>query len=166
MCAPMLVGVPPPKFPKNQPVEDESQIHTWNTDMKYYSKYLIYLCVPWLDESVPLFGRSAKGFCLLVNAWNNKSSTFIKHQRFPFLSNFMSKWHRSSHKKTAATSWRQGNVDWWSEMKKAKQNTSPSAEMATAMGKVTDMDDKAAGQLSSTDLHCIIMAAMEGKNKQ
>jgi hypothetical protein len=35
--------------------------------MRYYSKYLIDLCVPWSDESGLLFERSAKGFCELVN---------------------------------------------------------------------------------------------------
>lgn len=90
--------------------------------MKYYSKYLIDLCVPWSDESELLFERSAKGFCELVNTWNRKSATFIERQRFHFLSNFMSKGNRSSHNEIAATAWRQRNADWWSEMKKTKQN--------------------------------------------
>ena len=47
--------------------------------MKYYSKYLIDLCVPWSGESRLLFKRSAIGFCLLVNKWNRKSATFIEH---------------------------------------------------------------------------------------
>ncbi len=46
---------------------------------------------------------------------------------------------------------------------KSKQNSSPSAKMATSMGETTDMDDEAAGRLSSTDLHRIVMAAMEGE---
>ena len=85
MCTPMLAGAPPPKFPGNRPIDDdESRIHIWDRDMKYYSKYLIDLCVPWSGESRLLFERSATGFCLLVNEWNRKSATFIERQRYRF----------------------------------------------------------------------------------
>ncbi len=110
--------------------------------MKYYAEYLINLCVPWSDESLPSFERSAKGFCLPVHAWSSKSATFIECQHFHFLSNFVSKGHRSSHNETAATTWRQCNTDWWSEMKTAKHDTSP---LVKAMDKATDLDDEAAG---------------------
>jgi hypothetical protein len=118
MCTPMLAGAPPPKFPANLLVEDESLIPKWNKDMQYYSKYLIDLCVPWSDESLPTFERSPEGFCLLISTWNKKSATFLERQLFQFLSNFMSKGHRSSHNENAATAWRQHNADWWSEMKR------------------------------------------------
>ncbi len=159
----MLAGAPPPKFPGNRPIKDESRISKWITDMKYYAEYLINLCLPWSDESLPSFERSAEGFCSLVHAWSSKLATFIERQRFHFLSNFMSKGHQSSHKKTAATVWRQCNTDWWSEMKTAKHDTSP---LAKAMDKATDLDDKAACRLSSTDLYPITTAALEGHNKQ
>ncbi len=68
MCTQMLAGAPPTKFPGNQPIEDESRISKWITDIKYYAEYLINLCVPWPDESLPFIERSAKGFCLLVHA--------------------------------------------------------------------------------------------------
>ncbi len=48
-------------------------------------------------------------------------------------------------------------------MKMAKHDTSL---LAKVMDKATDLDDKAAGQISSTDLLSIIMAALEGHNKQ
>jgi hypothetical protein len=64
----------------------------------------------------------------------------------------MSKGHQSSHNKTAATAWHQRNTDWWSEMKMAKHDTSP---LAKAMDNATDLDDEAAGQLSSTNLYLI-----------
>jgi hypothetical protein len=131
--------------------------------MKCYAEYLINLCVPWPGESFPFFERSAEGFCLLVHAWSSKSTTFIERQHFCFLSNFMSKGHQSSHNKTAATAWCQCNTDWWSEMKTAKHDTFP---LAKAMDKGSDLDDKAAGQLSSTDLYRITTAALEGHNKQ
>ncbi len=51
MCTPMLAEAPPPKFSGNCPIKDESRISKWITDMKYYAKYLIDLCVPWPDES-------------------------------------------------------------------------------------------------------------------
>jgi hypothetical protein len=127
------------------------------------NNYLINLGVPWSDKSLPSFERSAKGFCLLVHAWSSKSATFIEPQRFCFLSNFMSNEHQSSHNKTAATAWRQSNTNWRSEMKTAKHDTSP---LAKAMDKGTDLDDKATGQLRSTDLYRITMAALEGHNKQ
>ncbi len=91
ICTPMLAGTPPPKFPGNQPIDNESRIHTWNIEMRYYSNYLIDLYVPWSDESRLLFERSAMDFSKLVNTWNRKSATFIERQRFCFLSNFMSK---------------------------------------------------------------------------
>jgi hypothetical protein len=131
--------------------------------MKYYSKYLIDLCVPWSDESEFLFERSAKGFCKLLNTWNRKSASFIERQRFRFLSNFMSKGNRSNHNKIAATAWRQRHADWWSEMKKAKQNL---AKSTTPINQTTNLNDEAAGRLSHSDLHHIITAALEGKQKQ
>jgi hypothetical protein len=65
------------------------------------------LCVPWLEESSPLFERSTNGFCSLTNAWNKKSATFIERQRFCVLSNFMTKGNWSSHNETAASAWQQ-----------------------------------------------------------
>jgi hypothetical protein len=50
--------------------------------MKYYAEYLIDLCVPWSDESLPSFERSDKGFCLLVQVWSSESATFIERQCF------------------------------------------------------------------------------------
>ena len=88
MCTPMLAGAPPKNFSGNQPNHDEPRIHIWDRDMKYYSKYLIDLCVPWSGESRLLFERSATGFCLLVNEWNGKSATFIERQRFRFFIEF------------------------------------------------------------------------------
>jgi hypothetical protein len=75
--------------------------------MIYYSTYLMDLCVPWLEESSPVFERSTNGFCFLINAWNKKSATFIGRQHFCVLSNFMTKGHQSSHNETAASAWRQ-----------------------------------------------------------
>jgi hypothetical protein len=49
------------------------------------------LCVPWSEESSPLFERSTSGFCSLIDEWNKKSATFIERQRFRVLSNFMMK---------------------------------------------------------------------------
>jgi hypothetical protein len=83
----MFAGAPPPKFSGNQPTEDESSIFKWNKDMIYYSRYLMDLCVPWLEESSPMFERSISGFCFLVNEWNKKSATFLELQRFCVLSN-------------------------------------------------------------------------------
>ncbi len=112
ICTPMFAGAPPPKFPGNQPTKDESSISKWNKGMIYYSRYLMYLCVPWLEESPPSFERSMSGFCSLINEWNKTSATFIEHQRFCVLSNFMTKGYRSSHYETAASAWRQQNADW------------------------------------------------------
>jgi hypothetical protein len=75
----------------------------------------------------------------------------------------MSKGHQSSHNKTTATVWRQRNTNWWSEMKTEKHDTSP---LAKAMDKATDLDGKAADQLSSTDLYRITLAALEGHIKR
>jgi hypothetical protein len=75
----------------------------------------------------------------------------------------MSKGHQRSQNKTAATAWHQHNTDWWSEMKMAKHETSP---LAKSMDKATDLDDKASGGLSSTDLYRITTAALEGRNKR
>jgi hypothetical protein len=131
-----------------------------------YSRYLMDLCVPWLEESSPLFERSINGFCSLINAWNKKSATFIEPQNFCVLSNFMTKGHGSSHNETAASAWHQGNTDWWSEIKKTNHDTHhPGISLTTRCGAM-DTDDEAAGQLRSTDLHRIIAAALEGHDKQ
>jgi hypothetical protein len=97
MCTPMLAGTPPPQFPGNRPIDNESLNSKWNTNMMYYTKYLMNMCVPWKNKSLPFFERTPKGFCALINRWNSKSATFIERQRFRFLSNFMSKGHRNNH---------------------------------------------------------------------
>ncbi len=81
------------------------------------------LCVSWLESFSPLFERSTSGFCSLINEWNKKSATFIEHQRFCVLPNFMTEGYQSSHNETAASAWRQQNADLWSEMKKRNHNT-------------------------------------------
>ncbi len=75
----------------------------------------------------------------------------------------MTKGHQSSHNETAASAWRQQNADWWSEK---NHDTHHPANSATTSGGVMDTDDEAAGQLRSTDLHCIVAAALEGHEKQ
>jgi hypothetical protein len=103
----MFAGAPPPKFPGNQPTRDESSILEWNKNMIYYSRYLMDVCVPWLEKSSPLFERSTSGFCSLINEWSKKSATFIERQRFCVWSNFMTKGYWSSHNETAASAWLQ-----------------------------------------------------------
>ncbi len=115
-----ICGGTTPKIPGNKPTKDESTISKWNKEMNYYSKYLIDLCVPWMEDSCPLFERSTSGFCSLINEWNKTSATFIERQRFRVLSNFMKKGYRSSHAEVAASAWQQRNADWWSEIKKSK----------------------------------------------
>jgi hypothetical protein len=124
------------------------------------------LCVPWLEESSPLFERSTKGFCLLINEWNKKSATFIEFQHFCVLSDFMMKKYWSSHNETAASAWQQQNTDWWSEMKKTNHNTYHPENSPTNRCGMMDADVKAAGILRSTDLRLIIVAALEGHEKQ
>jgi hypothetical protein len=43
----------------------------------------------------------------------------------------MTKGHQSSHSETSAMPWRQQNADWWSEIKKAKHDTSPTVKWQT-----------------------------------
>ncbi len=166
MCTPMFAGAPPPKFPGNQPTKDESSISKWNKDMIYYSRYLMDLCVPWLEESPPLFERSASGFCSLINEWNKTSATFIERQCFHVLSNIMMKGYPSSHNETVASAWRQQNADWWSEMKKTNHNTHHPENSPTNRCVTMDTDNEAAGRLQSTDLHCIIVAALDGQERK
>ena len=136
--------------------------------MIYYSKYLMDLYVPWMEDFSPLFERSTSGFCSLINEWNKTSATFIEQQHFHVLSNFMTKGYWSSHNETAASAWQQQNADWWSEMKKANHNIHHHENSQTnSCGLMdTDTDDEAAGRLQSTDLHCIIVAALDGRDKK
>ncbi len=124
------------------------------------------LCVPWLEKSSPLFERSTSGCCYLINEWNKKSATFVECQRFRVLSNFMTKGYRSSHNETAASAWRRQKADWWSEMKKTNHNIHHPENSPTNRCGTMDTDDEAAGRLRSTDLHRIIVAALEGHEKQ
>jgi hypothetical protein len=124
------------------------------------------LCVPWFEESSPLFEKSTNGFCSLINAWNKKSVTLIEHQFFCVLSNYMTKRHQSSHNETAASAWRQQNADRWPEIKKTNHDTNHKENSPTNRCGAMDTDDEAAGQLRSTDLHRIIAAALEGHEKQ
>jgi hypothetical protein len=166
MCTPMFARAPPPQFPENRPTKDESSISKWNKDMIYYSRYLMDLCVPWFKKSSPLFERSTSGFCSLINEWNKKSATFIERQHFRVLSNFMTKGYQSSHNETASSAWQQQNADWWSEMKKTNHDTHHPENSPTNRCGTMDTDDEATGQLRSTDLHRIIVAALEGHEKQ
>ncbi len=95
-----------------------------------------------------------------MNEWNKKSATFIKHQCFPVLSNFMMKGHRSSHNETAASAWQQRNADWWSEMKKTNHNIYHPENSLINSYRSMNTDDEAAGRLRSTDQHHIIVAAL------
>ncbi len=162
----MFAGAPPPTFPGNWPTKDESSILERNKNMIYYSRYLIDLCVPWLEKSSPLSERSKSGFFSLINEWSKKSATFIERQRFCVLSNFITKGYRSSHNETAASAWRQQNADWWSEMKKTNHNIHHPENSPTNRCRTIDTDDEAARRLRSTDLHCIIVAALTGHEKQ
>jgi hypothetical protein len=51
-------------------------------------------------------------------------------------------------------------------MKKTDHDTHHLENSPTNSCGTMDMDDEAAGQLRSTDLHCIIVAALEGHEKQ
>ncbi len=78
----------------------------------------------------------------------------------------MTKGYWSSHNETATSAWRQQNADWWSEMKKANHNTHhPENSPSNSYGAM-NTDDEAGGRLRSTDLHCIIVAALEGHEKK
>ncbi len=94
------------------------------------------------------------------------SATFIKHQRFCLLSNFLTKGYQSSHNETAASAWQQQNTYWWLEMKKANHNIHHPENSSTNTCGPMDTDDEAIGWLQSTDLHCIIVAALEGWEKK
>ncbi len=63
------------------------------------------LCVPWMEDSCPLFERLKSGFCSLINEWNKISATIIEQQRFRVLSNLMKKGYWSSHNEVAASAW-------------------------------------------------------------
>ncbi len=145
MHTPMFARAPPPKFPGNRPTKDESSIYKWNRDMIYYSRYLIDVCVPWLEESSSLIERSRNGFCDLINAWNKKSATFIERQHFCVLYKFLTKGYQSSHNETAASAWQQQNTDWWSEIQKTKHNTNHPENSPTKRCGTMDTDDEAPG---------------------
>jgi hypothetical protein len=112
-----------------------------------------------------MFERSTSGFCSLINEWK-KISTFIERQCFCVLSNFITKGYRSSHNETAASAWQQQNADRWSEMKKTNHNTHHPEHSPPNRCGMMDTDDEAAGRLRSTDLHHIIVAALEGHEKK
>ncbi len=79
---------------------------------------------------------------------------------------FYDKGYWSSHNETAASAWRQRNADWWLEMKKANHNTHHPENSPTNSYGTMDTDDEAAERLRTTDLHCIIVAALEGHEKK
>jgi hypothetical protein len=95
-----------------------------------------------------------------------KSAIFIERQHFCVLSNFMMKGYRSSHHETAASAWQQWHADWWSEMKKTNHNAHHPENPPTNKCGMMDTDDEAAGWLRSTDLHRIIVTALEGHEKK
>jgi hypothetical protein len=78
----------------------------------------------------------------------------------------MTKGYWSSHNKTAASAWQQQNADWWSEIKKTNHNTHYPENSPTNRSGMMDADDEATGLLRSTDLHRIIVAVLEGHEKQ
>jgi hypothetical protein len=78
----------------------------------------------------------------------------------------MTKGNWSSHNETAASAWQQQNANWWSEMKKTNSNIHHPENSPTDSCGPMDTDDEAAGQLRSTDLHRIIVAALKGWEKK
>jgi hypothetical protein len=78
----------------------------------------------------------------------------------------MTKGYQSSHNETAASAWQQQNADWWLEMKKTNHNTHHPENSPTNRCGTMDTDDEAAERLKSTDLHCKIVAALEGHEKK
>jgi hypothetical protein len=78
----------------------------------------------------------------------------------------MTKGYRSSHNATAASAWQQQNADWWSEMTKTNHDTHHPKSSPTNRCGTIDTDDEATGRLRSTDLHPIIVAALDGHEKQ
>jgi hypothetical protein len=57
-------------------------------------------------------------------------------------------------------------MHWWSEIKKINHDTHHPENSPTNRCGTMDTDDEAAGQLRSTDLHCIIVAELEGHEKK
>ena len=78
----------------------------------------------------------------------------------------MTKGYRSRHDEIAASAWRQRNADWWSEMKKTNHTTHHPESFPSNRCGTMDTDDEAAERLRSTDLHRIIVAALEGHEKK
>jgi hypothetical protein len=78
----------------------------------------------------------------------------------------MTKGYQSSHDETAASAWQQQNAESWLEKKKTNHNAHQPENSPTNRCGTMDTDDEAAGRLKSTDLHCIIVAALEGYEKQ
>ncbi len=78
----------------------------------------------------------------------------------------MTKGYRSGHNETAASAWWQKNADWWSEIKKINHGTHHPENFSSNRYGTMDTDDEAAGWLRSTDLHHIIVAALERYEKQ
>ncbi len=58
------------------------------------------------------------------------------------------------------------NADWWSEMKKTNHITHHPEKSPTNRCGTMDTDNEAAGRLRSTYLHCLIVAALTGHEKQ
>ncbi len=77
----------------------------------------------------------------------------------------MTKGHRSSHIETVASAWQQKNADWWSEIKKTNHDIHHPENSPTNRCGTMYTYDEAAGRLRSTDLQCIIAAALEGHEK-
>jgi hypothetical protein len=82
------------------------------------------------------------------------------------LFNFITKGYWSSHNETATSAWQQQNTDLWSEMKKTNHNTHHPEYSPTNRCGTMDTDDETTGRLRSTDLHHIIVAALEGHEKK
>ncbi len=119
------------------------------------------LCLPWLEESSPLFERSTNGFCSLISAWNKKTATFIERKCFVFCSISLQKDIQVVIMKLQLL--HVNNKMLIGDQKKhTNQDTYHLENSPTNRCGSMDTDDEAAGQLISTDVHFIIVAALEG----
>jgi hypothetical protein len=166
---PMLGGHPPPTFPGNQPqitgnstmekIELE-KIERWRSEMICYAKYIICLIVPWSLETRPVFALDGDGLATLLHKWDRRTAALVNRQRFRYINNLMCKGNRSSRNEQIASSWRERNADWWSEL-------SGHNFQATGKSKETEdmfMDNEAGAKLTSKELHQLTCAIVAGKD--
>jgi hypothetical protein len=118
MLNPILAGKPPPSYPGPIPKSDDKTPLVWFRNSDDFAKYIIDLMVPWPESGDnSIFDRNYRGLLRVCELWSSEKASLVSRLRYQYITNLISKSHRSSFNEMTVSAWRERNCDKWSDMK-------------------------------------------------